>query len=156
KPLLSELQQLSDQASRQALADGGIIDPTLQSSIVQQSQGLPIWLQLALDKFKRLADLGKVPTARELVPVKDDVVQVVRQGLSEGEWQILLQLATTIWFDPDLFRLLVTGEFQTGYPANGFDAFSKFSFVDSIGNDLSAIHPVFRVTLKNYLANDNP
>lgn len=127
----------------------------LRTAVVEQSEGLPLWLAIAAQQFGRLSKLGRRVTPVDLILRSSEVIDRVSVGLEKSELQTLKQLSTVPWFDDELFRLIVSEPFATGYPVEGLRTFSEFAFVQSVETDQFAIHPAFRKPIDGWMRKDD-
>ena len=152
---LRELKPYSMDACSAYLKSQGM-PADLVDAVAVESQGHPIWLDVAVKTFKHLSAAGEIVTARQLTRVNKDILGILNDGFTPAERLSLLNLASTVWFDKTLFEKLTSTPVATGYAAAGFDEFVKLSVVEAVGSDLYAVRDSFRIPLRRQLQQNFP
>jgi tetratricopeptide (TPR) repeat protein len=141
---------LSPADCHSCLSEMGIVDQELRSTIVERSHGVPAYLDLAALTHERInRNEGRVPRKEEFDENLDALVDTFLRYLSISERSTLLILSVPETFDKTQFKDLIH-TFSTGYPSTslGLIALTKHSFVESIGAERFALHPLVRDALE--------
>jgi tetratricopeptide (TPR) repeat protein len=121
---------LADADARTFLASCGIGDGAVQQAIIQGSQGVPYYLDLAVDTYCEIRESkGREPVPADFAPTPMAVFMRFLRHLTQPEVETLKVLAVPRFWDIGLFELLVRG-FQTGYPLTAFSDLCRFSFIN--------------------------
>ncbi len=141
-----ELNALPDQASRQFLASCGIASEPIQDAIVKGSQGVPHYLDLAVDTLERTKDEGQRTKLTGDSP--DELVQQFVRHLDRPELEALQVLSAPRYWYYGLFENLMS-EYETGYPATAYDDLGRFSFIsDGAAPETRTMHELMREALQ--------
>ena len=154
-----ELGPLPEHSARQFLSGCGITDEPIQDAIAKGSQGLPHYLNLAVDTFQEIEQAGK--RAGSVQPLfseaesSDSPEQMFEQfirHLDQPEIETLQVLSASRFWNYGLFEHLVT-EYQTGYPLTSYDDLSRFSFVgEGAAPETRTMHDLMREALQEHQA----
>ncbi|WP_233834382.1 hypothetical protein [Paraburkholderia sp. ZP32-5] len=149
-----ELEPLSDAASHELLASFGIANRDLQRAISAATFGHPFWLEKIALRLRDQPDGNQEFNGL----VEEELLNVLSARLTHSEIQTLKQLSTTLIYDEPLFRVLIGGPFQTGYPlAAGAKEFAKLSFVEDRGTGQYSIVDDLRLPIANWMwTNEEP
>jgi tetratricopeptide (TPR) repeat protein len=130
----------------------GVNDRQVAQSILEGSQGVPYYLDLAVDTYFEIRDRHR----RE--PVPGDFARTPREmfarflrHLTQQEIETLKVLAVPRFWDYRLFELLVT-KYQTGYPLTAFNDLCRFSFVHEKTTGSWSLHQLMRDSLREHIA----
>jgi len=142
---------LAEADARQFLQSCGITEPTIQQVIVEGSQGLPYYLDLAVDTWLEIQERqNKTPTVVDFACTPREVLTRFLRHLTQFEVETLKLLAVPRFWDTRLFERLVT-EFQTGYPLTAFDDLCRFSFMNQgAAPDTWTMHQLMRQSLQEH------
>jgi hypothetical protein len=141
-----ELGALPRESVRRFLNSCGITNEPIQDAIVKGSQGVPHYLDLAVDTMRsaecRLQDAdfeGGSPAELQK--------QFIRH-LNQPEIEALQVLSAPRFWYYGLFENLMT-EYQTGYPLTAYDDLSRFSFVsEGAAPGTQTMHELMREALQ--------
>jgi tetratricopeptide (TPR) repeat protein len=141
-----ELKALSDQSSRQFLASCGIASEPIQDAIVKGSQGVPHYLDLAVDTVQSAR--CKVQDAEFGGDNPDELVKQFVRHLDRSELEALQVLSAPRYWYYGLFENLMS-EYETGYPATAYDELGRFSFVsEGAAAETWTMHELMREALQ--------
>ncbi|MBN2465104.1 tetratricopeptide repeat protein [candidate division WOR-3 bacterium] len=154
-----ELGALPEHSARQFLSSCGITDEPIQDAIAKGSQGLPHYLNLAVDTFQEIEQSGQragsVQSLFSEAESSDSPEQVFAQfirHLDQPEIETLEVLSASRYWNYGLFEHLVT-EYQTGYPLESYDDLSRFSFVgEGAAPETRTMHDLMREALQEHQA----
>jgi tetratricopeptide (TPR) repeat protein len=124
--LQHELGALPEQSARRFLESCDITSGQIQDGIIKGSQGVPHYLNLAVDTVQ--SERFKAQDSRFRGSNPDEVVREFTQHLEKPEVETLKVLSAARFWYYGLFEHLMT-EYQTGYPLSGYGELSRFSFV---------------------------
>ncbi|MFO7274373.1 MAG: hypothetical protein DIU55_005845 [Bacillota bacterium] len=137
--------RMADQDMEVFLTSCGIADPAVRARIIQASEGVPFYLDLAVDTYYEIKRT-KEPAPDDFTPVRGEVMDRFLRYLSEPETVTLRVLCVARWWDRSLFEHLVR-EFQTGYSPAAFDSLVRFSFIRQEAGGRYAMHELMRANL---------
>jgi tetratricopeptide (TPR) repeat protein len=121
---------LADADARTFLASCGIGDGAVQHAIIKGSQGVPYYLDLAVDTYCEIKESeSRESVPADFAPTPVAVFMRFLRHLTQPEVETLKVLAVPRFWDTGLFELLVKG-FQTGYPLTAFSDLCRFSFIN--------------------------
>jgi tetratricopeptide (TPR) repeat protein len=143
---------LADDDARRFLRTCGIEDQTIVDTIVQGSQGLPYYLDLAVDTYLEAKRRGVRPSTADFAHTPAEVFTRFLRHLTQPEIETLKVLAIPRFWDHDLLESLVT-RFNTGYPLTAFSDLCRFSFIrESTVPETWAMHQLMRQSLQEHQA----
>jgi tetratricopeptide (TPR) repeat protein len=141
-----ELAALPEKSARGFLASCGITNEPIQDAIVKGSQGVPHYLDLAVDTVERTKDKGQGTKLTGDSP--DELVKQFVRHLEQPEIETLQVLSGPRFWYYGLFENLMA-EYQTGYPASAYDDLARFSFVkDGAAPGTQTMHELMRDALQ--------
>jgi tetratricopeptide (TPR) repeat protein len=141
-----ELGTLPDRASRQFLTSCGIASEPIQDAIVKGSQGVPHYLDLAVDTLERTKDEGQRTKFQADAP--DEVATQFMRHLNRPELEALQVLSAPRFWYCGLFENLMS-EYETGYPPTAYDDLSRFSFIsEGAAPGTRTMHELMREALQ--------
>jgi tetratricopeptide (TPR) repeat protein len=142
---------LAEADARQFLQSCGITEPAIQQVIVEGSQGLPYYLDLAVDTWVEIQERkNQTPTAADFARTPKEILTRFLRHLTQFEVETLKVLAVPRFWDSNLFERLVT-EFQTGYPLTAFADLCRFSFMnEGAAQDTWTMHQLMRQSLQEH------
>lgn len=140
------LGSLSPEDAKDFLKSCEITDELIQDAIIQNSEGLPYYLDLSVDTYFLIQNSGKHPTSEDFSEVgKADIEERFMRYLTDSEKDILYVLANARFYTKELFELLLGRHYQTSvmYRIN------HFSFI-SDENGVYTIHDLMKSSLLAY------
>ncbi|MCX6841727.1 MAG: tetratricopeptide repeat protein [candidate division WOR-3 bacterium] len=141
-----QLGALPDRSARRFLESCDITNGQIQDAIVKGSQGVPHYLDLAVDAVQSARYKVQDAEFRGDSP-KELVAQFTRQ-LGQPEVETLNVLSATRFWYYGLFENLMT-KYQTGYPLTAYDDLSRFSFVsEGAAPGTRTMHQLMREALQ--------
>jgi len=141
------LDRLSPLDAKYFLEHCGILDSEISGTIIQTSEGVPFYLDLAVDGYKRLLQNGNKPKVENFTgKTQREVLDRFIRYLDREEASMLKVLALSREYDYELFNYLVK-EFNTGYPATDMYILNRYSFIEATGNSTFSINPLMRKAL---------
>jgi tetratricopeptide (TPR) repeat protein len=148
-----ELGALPERSARQFLGSCGITNEPIQDAIAKGSQGVPHYLNLAVDTFLEIKQSGqRVPVEAESASTPEEVFAQFIRHLDQPEIATLQVLSASRFWNYGLFEHLVT-EYQTGYPLAAYDDLSRFSFVgEGAAPETRTMHDLMREALQEHQA----
>ena len=145
-----QLGALPDPAARRFLESCDITDGQIQDGIVKGSQGVPHYLDLAVDTVQSAR--RKVRDAKFRGGSPEELVAEFTQQLDKPEVETLQVLSAPRFWYYGLFENLMT-KYQTGYPLTGYEDLSRFSFVtDGAAPGTRTMHELMREALQEHQA----
>jgi tetratricopeptide (TPR) repeat protein len=140
--------KLSDFDSESFLISCGILDNGVQNTIIETSEGLPYYLDLAVDTYENIRKKHiRNPVKEDFAETTKDVFSRFMKYLDQHEIETLKVLSVPRFFNFQLYKSLVQN-FQTGYPITSFDDLCNFSFMNETESpDLWYIHQLMRKSL---------
>jgi len=154
-----ELGPLPEKSARQFLSGCGITNEPMRDAIAKGSQGLPHYLNLAVDTFQEIEQAGQragpVQSLFSGAESSDSPEQLFAQfirHLDQPELATLEILSASRYWHYGLFEHLLT-EYQTGYPLESYDDLSRFSFVgEGAAPETQTMHDLMREALQEHQA----
>jgi tetratricopeptide (TPR) repeat protein len=141
-----ELGALPDESARRFLTSCGITNEPIQDAIVKGSQGVPHYLDLAVDTVERTKDEGQRTKLTGDNP--DELVKQFVRHLDQPEIETLQVLSGPRFWYYGLFENLMT-EYQTGYPVTAYEDLARFSFVsEGAAPGTRTMHELMREALQ--------
>jgi tetratricopeptide (TPR) repeat protein len=141
-----QLGALPDKSARRFLESCGITNEPIQDAIVKGSQGVPHYLDLAVDTIQS-SEFGVRSSELQGDSPAELVKQFVRH-LNQPEIETLQVLSGPRFWYYGLFENLMT-EYQTGYPLTAYDDLSRFSFVkEGAAPGTRTMHELMREALQ--------
>ncbi len=133
------------------LESSGILDAKIRDVIIRSSNGLPYYLDLAIDTYREITRSGKQPAPADFARAPTDVLVRFLRHLNQSEVETLKVLSVTRCWDRELFELLVN-RFGTGYPLTAYDTLCRFSFIEQgTGEGTWKMHRLMRASLRDQL-----
>jgi tetratricopeptide (TPR) repeat protein len=141
-----QLGALPDPAARKFLESCDIPTGQIQDAIIKGSQGVPHYLDLAVDAVQNAK--GKLQNANLSRGSPEGLVAEFTQHLEKPELETLQVLSAARFWYYGLFEHLIT-QYQTGYPLTGYDDLARFSFVkDGAAPGTRTMHELMREALQ--------
>jgi tetratricopeptide (TPR) repeat protein len=144
---------LSDNDARQFLTGCGIDDPAVQSAVVTSSQGVPYFLDLAVDTWVEIKERhNRIPKPDDFAHTRLEMFDRFLRHLTHPEVETLKVLSVPRFWDYPLCEALVT-KFQTGFSLTAFADLCRFSFIDQDpASGLWRMHQLMRQSLQEHQA----
>ncbi len=146
--------ELADEDARRFLQAAGVRDEALLAVLVEGAEGVPFYLDLALDTYARIA-AQRAPAADDFGRTPREVMDRFLRYLDRTERETLNVLSVARTWDQALFEALVT-RFHTGYPPTALPALCRFSFVEEVtveeegGGPAWTMHALMRKGLQEH------
>ena len=134
------------------LKTAGIWQPQIRRAIIASSAGLPFYLDLQLEMYKKLSEEG-TPSPEDFGKYESDVIENFLRRLNDHQKNALYVLAQERQFDEALFELLKE-KFFSGFPIS-FSQFAQHSFVREVQGQF-VMHQLMREHLVDYLRSEEP
>ena len=142
---------LSDNDARDFLQSCGIEDKEIQNRIIQDSEGVPYYLDLSVDTYERILQSGKTPSPDDFAVVgKHELFERFMKYLNDHEAATLKVLSLPRFYTGELMITLID-EFKTYYPITELDQLNAFSFIQQQQEDGETryqLHDLMRKSLK--------
>ena len=142
---------LSDNDARQFLTGCGIDDPAIHGAIVTSSQGVPYFLDLAVDTWVEIKDRRKrQPVTEDFAHTRLETFDRFLRHLTHPEVETLKVLSVPRFWDYPLCEALVT-KFQTGFSLTAFADLCRFSFIsEGSAAGTYTMHQLMRQSLQEH------
>lgn len=141
---------LSDIDAKKFLSSSNIKEEELQNAIIDGSDGIPYYLDLAVDTYNSMKRDNKQCLPKDFEGAPKEIFYRFIKHLTTAEVETLKVLAIPRYFDFDIFSMLVK-EFNTGYPVTGFYQLCNFSFITERENgEIYEMQKLIKNTLENY------
>jgi len=143
--------ELADADARRFLESCGIRDAAIQDTIITGGEGVPFFLDLAVDTYEKIEQTeDRHPEPADFAGTPREVLDRFLHYLSTEERETLKVLAVARQWDRELFAALIE-RFQTGYPATALAQLCRFSFVQETDTpDSWALHALMRESLQEH------
>ncbi|SOD42478.1 ATP-binding protein [Nitrosovibrio sp. Nv4] len=156
RPEQYELSGLQREDAFQFLKLHGIDDQSSLSDIFKTTQGHPFWLKLVTERYLRAVRDG-CPIIPVILGMDEaSLLDSLCIGLTREEQQTIKQLSAVVYFDEALFKRLLSGPLETGYPKQRFGDFTQLSFVEKLTDEHYAIHSVMKAPMLRELEKKDP
>ena len=137
--------------ARTFLASCGIGRPEVTEAILEGSQGVPYYLDLAVDTWFEIKDrLKQEPVPGDFATTPREIFARFLRYLNQSEIETLKVLSVPRFWDYSLFELLVM-KYQTGYPLTAFADLCRFSFVQEKTAESWSLHQLMRESLREHM-----
>src|SRR5665647_712086 len=143
-----KLEKLPEKDSLDFLNLCGIEEKEIQRVIIKGSEGVPYYLELAVDTYTEIAKTGS-PVPDNFARTRSEIFDRFMTYLSVSEQETLKVLSTPRFWNKDIFKALIE-EFKTGYSLTAFSELSRFSFVQETEEGKLQLHPLMRESLQTY------
>ena len=143
-----KLEKLPEKDALDFLNRCGIEEKEIQRVIIKGSEGVPYYLELAVDTYTEIAKTGS-PVPDNFARTRSEIFDRFMIYLSVPEQETLKVLSTPRFWNKDLFKALIE-EFKTGYPLTAFSELNRFSFVQETEEGKLQLHPLMRESLQTY------
>ena len=125
----------------------GIQEEDIQKVILEGSEGVPYYLELAVDTYNEIAKTGS-PKPEDFSRTRSEIFDRFMKYLSVPEQETLKVLSTPRFWNKDIFRALID-HFDTCYPLTAYSELRRFSFVQETEGKLQ-LHPLMRKSLQEH------
>lgn len=142
---------LAEEDARRFLASCRVTREDVQRAIVEGSEGVPYYLDLAVTTYQRIEDReSREPSPSDFEGTPREIQERFLRYLDLAETETLKVLSVPRFWDRELFRLLIQ-RFDTGYPATALPELCRFSFVQEVqGKEAWTVHPLMRTSLREH------
>lgn len=124
------LGRLSDEDSKYFLLSCGVEKSDVQKVIIKASEGVPYFLDLAVDTYYEIFEKhGREPVTEDFAKIQRNVFERFFRYLDRTEIETLKILSCARVWDRSIFQILMK-EFKTGYPVSEMDKLFRFSFIE--------------------------
>ena len=146
---------LSESDAQQFLQSCGIESEVIRQAIVKGSEGVPYYLDIAVDTWLEIGERGRrEPEPQDFAHTRLEIFDRFLRHLTQAETETLKVLAVPRHWDYALFGVLVKA-FQTGYPLTAYDDLCRFSFINESGHPGTyAMHQLMRQSLQEHASQD--
>ena len=125
----------------------GIEDEEIQKVILEGGEGVPYYLDLAVDTYNEIAKI-RPPKPDDFSRTRNEIFDRFMKYLSGPEQENLKVLSTPRFWNKDIFRALIDN-FNTCYPLTAYSELRRFSFVQETEGKLQ-LHPLMRKSLQEH------
>ena len=133
---------LANEDARRFLQAAGVDEPELQDVILEGAQGVPFYLDLAVDTHMQLRARGQRPSAADFARTPREVLDRFLRYLDRSERETLNVLSAARIWDRTMFERLIS-VFQTGYPPTALRELCRFSFVEDVQGEARDTDPAW-------------
>lgn len=127
------LGNLSDIDSKTFLNSAGITDPTLIDSIYQLTSGVPLYLDICVDRYHSMIEKGIVPTIKDLGSNTHELISRFVKYMDDNKKALIYLLSCLEDWTDDLLDKLVR-KFLPGLPFTTVDNIKCYSFIVTENN----------------------
>jgi hypothetical protein len=142
-----KLEKLPKENALEFLNLCGIKENEIQKIILKGSEGVPYYLELAVDTYTEISKTGS-PVPDNFAMTRSEIFDRFMKYLSISEQETLKVISTPRFWNKDIFNALIE-KFKTGYPLTAFSELERFSFVQETEGKL-LLHPLMRESLQVY------
>lgn len=146
-----KLEKLPEEDTLDFLNRCGIKEQEIQEVIVKASEGVPYYLDLAVNIYTEIAKASS-PKPYHFPTTLNEIFYRFMKYLNVPEQETLKVLSTPRFWNKDIFRVLIN-HFNTCYPITAFSELNRFSFIQETENKLQ-LHPLMRESLQVYQDQD--
>jgi tetratricopeptide (TPR) repeat protein len=123
------IENFKDSDAKEFLESCKIKDKDVQSIIIENSKGLPYYLDLAVDTYYEIKNIKKrEPIAEDFAKTQQQVLVNFLKYLDTTEIYALKVLSAARFFNKDIF-IFLTKKFKISFPVLEIQKFFRFSFV---------------------------
>lgn len=143
------LESLSEQDARYFLSNCGINDKSIVDIIVENSKGVPFYLDVSVDTYQKISS-ERVPIDNDFKgKTQKEILQRFIRYLDRTESSTLKVLASCRQFDNELFQFLIR-QFSTGFPGTELDRLVQHSFIQKVSDQQYSINPLMKRALLDH------
>ncbi len=146
-----KLEKLPEKDAFDFLNRCGIKEEEIQKVIIEGSEGVPYYLELAVDTYTVIAKTSS-PKPDDFGTTRSEIFDRFMKYLDVPEKETLKVLSTPRFWNKEIFTALINN-FNTGYPLTAFSELNRFSFIQKTEGKLQ-LHPLMRESLQVYQAQD--
>jgi len=146
-----KIERLPDKDALDLLKWCGITEEDIQKVLIESSEGVPYYLELSIDTYRKIKK--KKPAPEDFAKVPNGIFCRFVKYLDREEKETLKVLSVPRYWDRELFKILVE-KFKTGYPETSFSELHSFSFMDIDGKEKCSMHQLMRKSLQVYQDQD--
>lgn len=146
-----ELKELPEKDAFDFLTRCGIKEEDIQKVIIEGSEGVPYYLELAVDTYTEIVKTSS-PKPDDFAKTRSEIFDRFMKYLGVPEKETLKVLSTPRFWNQDIFKALINN-FNTGYPLTAFLELNRFSFVQETEGKLQ-LHPLMKESLQVYQDQD--
>ncbi|MEO0742526.1 MAG: tetratricopeptide repeat protein [Bacteroidota bacterium] len=142
---------LAQEDAEDFLRTAGVVEPDVRATIIAQSEGVPLYLDLAVDTYEAIRRAeDRTPRPDEFDANLDQLLRRFLHYLTDEQEAALYKLSVCSTFDLARYRDLMQ-TFGTGYPAtaDGLKRLRAFSFVEEPEPGRYALHDLVRKALEH-------
>lgn len=142
--------QLSKNDCKHYLNEAGIKEENIQKRIIEISQGLPFYLNQAVDLYYSITESqGRVPSVQDFPVGAGNIVREYLKYCNEENALLLKTLAVPLSWNEDLFKYLIK-ELNIPVSFSTFNSLVKHSFAQQLETGYYTLHQVFREHVYQY------
>ena len=142
------VDELPENYCTEFLEDCGIENKDIRDIIIKASEGVPYYLNLSVDTFKKRYK-KRQPIPEDFGKTQPEIFNTFVKYLEGNEIRALEVLSAPNFWDRDLFEILIK-KFDPGFPAGAFSELIKFSFIKTDPNGNYSIHQLMRKSLQEH------
>jgi tetratricopeptide (TPR) repeat protein len=150
------LESLSDTDARYFLESCDIQDPEIVDVIVENSKGVPFYLDVSVDTYQKIKfTLLRPPTPDDFQgKTQREILDRFIRYLDRAESATLKVLANCRYFDSQLFQYMIR-QYNTGYPATDLDRLTQHSFIQTLPGQAYSINPLMKRALIDHQSDES-
>lgn len=137
------LGNLSESDAEYFLREAGVIDSQLSTEIYQLTSGIPLFLDICVDRYHSLIDKNMAPSIEDLGSNTFDLVSRFVKYMDDHKKALIYMLSCLEEWTEDILTLLVR-EFLPSIPFTTIDAVKNYSFILSEDGVYFKIHSSIR------------
>ncbi len=139
-----DVSKLQESESREFLESNGVSDSEIVEKIIQNSQGVVLYLEASLKEYNKILQDGKTPKPEDFEKsVKNEILLSFLKYFPESDRQSFNALALVKRYDYELFEY-IRREFMASYH---FDELLQHSFVEEHRNGFYSFHKLMQESL---------
>lgn len=146
------LERLSETDAETFLKQCQISEPDIRAKMIEVSLGHPYHLDLLVDTYEEIKNLGKIPNKDMFASSRRDVLECFFKYIQTEEIAVIKIMSIPRLYTFDLFCYLLT-KLPTGYPITLFDQFNKFSFINATSQNTYHVHEIMRKEILSMIDN---
>ena len=123
-----QLNELTDDYSREYLNRAGITDENIVNAITKNSRGYPFLLSLSAELYANKINTGEIPQAEDFKGSDSRIIERFIYNLDKETSEALTLISVPNFYDWEIFSDIV-GAFNVAFPFTEYEQFNKYSFV---------------------------
>ncbi len=136
------------------LKQSGVQDPELIQAIIDSSEGVPFYLDLALDTIADMEAKGNIPSPKDFSGTHKDLYDRFKGSLEKDELSLLKHLAVSRFWDKKICGVMIE-KFTIVFNLTRFRDLIRFSFVEQTDKpDTYTFHNLMQRSLVSQLPPD--